>query len=128
MPLVRNPDRNRRPDTAESFDGDDFELPVNPEIERKIADFKKEHPRLAVFVKTLPRERLENAYVLQHVERSERFEIYKQKAIAAMDKPENAELKKQIEEKLANVLDPRVRERLFGRKVMQAVAIGSLKI
>jgi hypothetical protein len=126
--LIEDPKRKKQQASTESFDGDDFELPVNPEIERKIADFKKDHPRLAEFVKNLSRERLENAYVLQHVERGERFEIYKRKAMTAINEPENAGLKKQIEEKLANVLDPRVRERLFGRKVMQAVAIGSLKV
>ena len=130
MPLVPNPKKNGpHRDAEESFgEENDFELPVNPEIEQKIADFKKARPRLAEFVKNLPRERLENAYVLQHAERAERFEIYRQKVIAAMDRPENVDLKKQIEKKLVHILDPKVKARMYGRRVMNAVSIGAVKM
>ncbi|MDR2462303.1 MAG: hypothetical protein LBD30_00785 [Verrucomicrobiales bacterium] len=126
MPLV---EKSRKNGATEMFNDDaEFELPVNPEIEQKIADYKKAHPRLAATVKQMPRERLENAYILHRLERGERFEVYRQKVVAAMDKPENQELKQQIEDKLQHVLDPKVKARLFARRAVQAAGIGSVKM
>ena len=117
-----------KPDSAEHNPDDDFELPVNPEIEQKIAEFKKARPRLARTVAGMSRERLENAYVLERMERYERMQVWQKRVIEAMERPENQDLKKQIESKLIHILDPKVKTRMYERRAVQAAQIGSVKL
>jgi len=50
------------------------ELVTNPEVERKIAEFREKHPKHVAYVKELPRERLENIATLREIERQDQRE------------------------------------------------------
>ena len=46
----------------------------NPEIEAKIADYRKNHPKHVEWLKSTPRERLENIATLRDIEKQEQRE------------------------------------------------------
>jgi hypothetical protein len=64
--------RQTTPAPGESTDAP--EPAVNQNIEAKIADYRAKHPKHAEYLKTLPRERLENIATLRDIERQEQRE------------------------------------------------------
>lgn len=50
------------------------ELASNPAVEAKIAKYREENPRYVEYLKTLPRERLENMAILRKIDAAEQSE------------------------------------------------------
>ena len=81
------------------------ELVTNPEVERKIADFRVKNPKHVDYLKGLPRERLENIATLREIERQEQRERIREATSKKLEqwlktRPEEA---KRIEEALAKI-------------------------
>ena len=65
--LAKQDAASHQPTTAEGG----HEHVNNPEVEKKIADFRARNPRHVAYVKGLPRERLENIATLRDIDRAE---------------------------------------------------------
>ena len=81
------------------------ELVTNPEVERKIADFRVKNPKHVDYLKGLPRERLENIATLREIERQEQRERIREATSRKLEqwlttRPEEA---KRIDEALAKI-------------------------
>ena len=72
------------------------ELVTNPEVERKIADFRAKNPKHVDYVKGLPRERLENIATLREIERQDQRERIREATVRKLEqwlktRPEEAQ-------------------------------------
>jgi len=81
------------------------ELVTNPEVERKIADFRAKNPKHVDYVRGLPRERLENIATLREIERQDQRERIREATVRKLEqwlktRPEEAQ---RIGEALAKV-------------------------
>jgi hypothetical protein len=81
------------------------ELVTNPEVERKIADYRASNPKHLEYLKGLPRERLENIATLREIERHDQRERIRDATVRKLDqwlkaRPEEAA---RIDEALSKV-------------------------
>ena len=72
------------------------ELTTNPEVEAKISKYREENPRYAEYLKTLPRERLENMAILRKIDAVEQGERIREATARKLDawletRPEEAQ-------------------------------------
>lgn len=72
------------------------ELVTNPEVEKRIADFRARNPKHTDYVKGLPRERLENIATLREIERQEQRERIREATVRKLEqwlktRPEEAQ-------------------------------------
>lgn len=98
---------------------------VNPEVEEKIKQYKAAHPNTLKIIKEMPRERLENEFILKLIRRDEQRQALNQRIKDWVNKPENAEIKKALnqkvrEEALKYDLKPSEQAALFMKKAAEA--------
>jgi len=72
------------------------ELVTNPEVEKRIADFRARNPKHTDYVKALPRERLENIATLREIERQDQRERIREATVRKLEqwlktRPEEAQ-------------------------------------
>ena len=80
---------------------------INQEIDNKLNEFIKEHPKLEGHVKAMPREYLERKYLLAKMEQRDRNLAYNNRVAAWLNDPEQAEIKKTLEKTLPKLSSTR---------------------
>ncbi|MES2309325.1 MAG: hypothetical protein V4507_10755 [Verrucomicrobiota bacterium] len=96
-----------------------YEPTIN--VKDDIAKYKADHPSLDSRAKIMSRERLENELILKEMKKvgyDPQIARYK----AFFDKPENAHLKKQLENLTAHIRNPQKREEVMFREKAPVVA------
>ena len=74
-----------------------FSPRINNEIDQKINEFIEANPKLAKAVQKMPKEYLERKYLLGKMEQRERQKAYNITVKTWLNKPEQADLKKTLE-------------------------------
>jgi hypothetical protein len=90
-------------------------------VQEDINQYRADHPSLDGRAKVMPRERLENDYILREM-RKEGYDPQVARFKAFFDRPENAPLKKQLENLTAHIRNHQKREEIMYREKAPIVA------
>ncbi len=97
-------------------------------VQKDLENFKQDNPNLVRRAESMPREYLENTLVLNAMKKDGYSpEVEKMKSF--LNRPENAEMKKEVENLVQHIRNPDVRERVaMTRKAPQVLKAHGIKI
>jgi hypothetical protein len=105
-----------------------FEIKHNPEVDAQIDGFLKTRPELVKKIDATPKEYFARKFVFSLVQREQERVKYDASIKAALQRPENAGLRKELEHGVRNVKSQDAKEELIVRDAKALVRQGKLSL